>query len=162
VVLMPEFSILRIITESYFIIILVGLNLMFISCFLLLQKRFDRNQDRPRRTTKKVNKGFEKEILQVYFAGYPIEKILEVYVAFKDVEECVVCIEPIDKMVTLSADGSKAANSPAIVSITPCFHIFHQNCLHRWLLNSRFCPICRKEYTVGELKGKHPWINLEI
>ncbi|XP_014486707.1 PREDICTED: E3 ubiquitin-protein ligase TRAIP-like isoform X2 [Dinoponera quadriceps] len=31
------------------------------------------------------------------------------------------------------------------ISVTPCGHVFHLNCLSRWLMRSNSCPECREE-----------------
>ncbi len=28
---------------------------------------------------------------------------------------------------------------------TPCKHLFHSNCLNKWLVMKNYCPVCRKE-----------------
>lgn len=34
--------------------------------------------------------------------------------------------------------------------ITPCNHVFHENCLEKWMVNNNTCPICRGELPVIE------------
>ena len=36
--------------------------------------------------------------------------------------------------------------------ITPCFHIFHRNCLETSLQTKESCPLCRQECSLKELK----------
>ena len=52
--------------------------------------------------------------------------------------ECVVCmgeLEPTDALVRLPCNrASKGAKA----------HVFHEQCLARWLLQSAACPICRR------------------
>ncbi|KAL2520932.1 E3 ubiquitin-protein ligase [Forsythia ovata] len=44
---------------------------------------------------------------------------------------CMICLDEFPK-------GSKAI-------CMPCSHIFHSNCLKKWLRTSHYCPICRFE-----------------
>ncbi|KAG1371064.1 E3 ubiquitin-protein ligase RING1-like [Cocos nucifera] len=44
-------------------------------------------------------------------------------------EECVICLEDFD--------------ARAEVSMTPCSHSFHSQCITEWLKKSHICPICR-------------------
>ncbi|KAJ2708726.1 hypothetical protein H4R19_004607 [Coemansia spiralis] len=54
---------------------------------------------------------------------------------------CAICLAPVD-------DNAAAAESPAPASppphaITPCRHIYHQECLARWMGIKLECPVCR-------------------
>lgn len=41
-------------------------------------------------------------------------------------------------------DGSDSVGDNSSVSATECGHVFHEECLARWLSRSRSCPTCRK------------------
>ncbi|KAL2543699.1 E3 ubiquitin-protein ligase [Forsythia ovata] len=47
------------------------------------------------------------------------------------VQSCMVCLDEFFK-------GSK------VISM-PCSHVFHSNCIKKWLITSHYCPICRFE-----------------
>ncbi|CAL5374781.1 unnamed protein product [Camellia sinensis] len=47
----------------------------------------------------------------------------------KEVDACSICLEGI-------CGGM-------MVAITPCSHMFHRDCLFKWLLKARRCPFCR-------------------
>ena len=48
------------------------------------------------------------------------------------IQNCTVCLETIKKN--------------EIISILPCKHEFHQNCIETWLKEySKHCPLCKKE-----------------
>ncbi|GMP36006.1 hypothetical protein CsSME_00008256 [Camellia sinensis var. sinensis] len=47
----------------------------------------------------------------------------------KEVDACSICLEGICEGMT--------------VAITPCSHMFHRDCLFKWLLKARRCPFCR-------------------
>nr|KYP43539.1 RING-H2 finger protein ATL2B [Cajanus cajan] len=49
-----------------------------------------------------------------------------------DSPSCSICLEVL-------SNGSKAICMPQ-----PCFHIFHQNCIVKWLNISGTCPLCRR------------------
>ena len=61
------------------------------------------------------------------------------YISFSKIEEnnkllnknfkCIICLNEYkirDKIATL-----------------PCFHIFHKNCFEKWMIEKRWCPICK-------------------
>ena len=45
--------------------------------------------------------------------------------------KCVICLS-----------GFKLGDKE---STLPCMHIFHYNCLKKWLLENRLCPLCKYE-----------------
>ncbi|WOH06460.1 hypothetical protein DCAR_0625887 [Daucus carota subsp. sativus] len=47
----------------------------------------------------------------------------------KNVQQCVICQEEYH-------DGEK-------VTCMPCLHMFHKDCITKWLLRSHLCPICK-------------------
>ncbi|KAK7319480.1 hypothetical protein RJT34_04201 [Clitoria ternatea] len=47
-------------------------------------------------------------------------------------EHCTICMEEFD-----------SDNQVAEVSMMPCDHIFHQQCIMSWLQISHMCPLCR-------------------
>ena len=50
--------------------------------------------------------------------------------------ECIICLsdmEPSDQLVCLPCSSEKAKS-----------HLFHADCLARWLLTSAACPTCRR------------------
>ena len=73
-----------------------------------------------------------------------IEKIIETLptsILKKKIEnssiQCIICME--DFLV-----GDK-------VSTLPCFHVFHTNCIDKWLLKTHSCPICKFKVTMNSL-----------
>lgn len=47
----------------------------------------------------------------------------------KEIEKCVICLEEF-------LSGSE-------VSRMPCSHVYHEDCIYRWLEKSGSCPLCR-------------------
>ncbi|XP_059654263.1 uncharacterized protein LOC132300978 [Cornus florida] len=45
-------------------------------------------------------------------------------------DRCMICLEKFHVGIE-------------VVTRMPCFHVYHGNCIVRWLQTSHFCPICR-------------------
>lgn len=41
-----------------------------------------------------------------------------------------------------------------IESTLPCLHIFHSECIEKWLNNKKFCPICKNDISLKSLLSK--------
>ena len=59
-------------------------------------------------------------------------KHLKKYTALKE-ENCPICLQ-------------KYKNHD-IIKEFPCKHIFHKNCIFKWLKQSNVCPICKHDLT---------------
>lgn len=57
------------------------------------------------------------------------KEILEIQDEDSVLKQCMICLEKIEI-------GSKIVGMP-------CSHVYHQNCIMRWLEISNFCPFCR-------------------
>lgn len=53
-------------------------------------------------------------------------------------EECAICLLKFEK-------GDRVCES----NNTACHHVFHEDCMTRWLLKQDLCPICRCTYLEG-------------
>ncbi|GFP82741.1 E3 ubiquitin-protein ligase ring1-like [Phtheirospermum japonicum] len=53
-----------------------------------------------------------------------------------EIESCSVCLEELPV--------------GAVVSTLPCSHVFHSDCILKWLNKSHYCPICRFEMPIDE------------
>ncbi|KAJ8961635.1 hypothetical protein NQ314_005887 [Rhamnusium bicolor] len=47
----------------------------------------------------------------------------------RNIDRCAICLGPLKF---------------ALKALT-CTHIFHENCIQKWLINNKTCPICRTE-----------------
>ena len=60
---------------------------------------------------------------------------------FSEIHNCSICLNDIK------------ANSSVV---TPCGHLFHQDCLSEWLYtaNKHTCPICRENYDNNDMENE--------
>ena len=73
----------------------------------------------------KVNKGLtKKQIEKLPEIKYDKNKYSENY-------QCIICMEEFQKREK--------------VTLLPCGHIFHKNCIKEWLLKEKSCPFCKSE-----------------
>ncbi|MBA0736015.1 hypothetical protein Gogos_009611 [Gossypium gossypioides] len=62
------------------------------------------------------------------------EMIEKVKVEAGDEEKCMICLEEVEV-------GFEASQMP-------CSHVFHDDCIKKWLQQSHYCPICRFEMPI--------------
>lgn len=62
------------------------------------------------------------------YSPFPLAEIVVSDSAYQSLEECAICIEEL---------------SENVVCLNKCSHIYHKDCIKRWLLEKRSCPICR-------------------
>ncbi|CAD8094892.1 unnamed protein product [Paramecium sonneborni] len=94
--------------------------------------------------------GFNKQFINDYFGPIVYQHIIKSYPGLSQFEDCVICLESLKDGKTLELK---------FCSVTPCFHIFHQQCLSTWLQKQRNCPFCRKEFYRNQIQNQHPWID---
>ena len=59
--------------------------------------------------------------------------------AQKSTADCIICLSDFMPGETISA--------------LPCCHVFHSDCIEKWLIKSLFCPICKFEVTLSSIVG---------
>ena len=93
-----------------------------------LEKEFKNNYEKYVEQYKNdylKNKGItKKQFDKLPKVKYNKEKYSENY-------QCIICMEEFEK-------NEK-------VTLLPCDHIFHSNCIEQWLLKQRSCPFCKSE-----------------
>uniref|UniRef100_A0A7S2P053 RING-type domain-containing protein n=1 Tax=Zooxanthella nutricula TaxID=1333877 RepID=A0A7S2P053_9DINO len=58
------------------------------------------------------------------------------------VDECPICFEDLDNL--------------SVVARTPCGHVFHEDCVRRWLAKRGTCPLCREQLCDTERAERQP------
>jgi len=71
----------------------------------------------------------------------PVSTVKEKRSQFDNNSKCIICL----------AEFQIGENE----SILPCLHIFHQECLYKWIENKKWCPICKFELSMKNLSGQN-------
>ncbi|CAD8181697.1 unnamed protein product [Paramecium octaurelia] len=68
----------------------------------------------------------------------------------KDLQDnCAICLDPLSNQQPIKT--------------TPCKHIFHAKCIEKWLQKNQFCPFCRFDLKIDNLKQqKQQHIKLPV
>ncbi|CAD8120029.1 unnamed protein product [Paramecium sonneborni] len=103
-----------------------------------------------------ILKGFKLDFIQTYFPQFYYLDLIDKYPQLSEFVECVVCLE---SMAPPQQGKLTERDHIDHCSLTPCYHLFHQHCLFKWLQTQKCCPLCRKEFQDQEIKNK-PWISL--
>ena len=78
----------------------------------------------------------KKEIEQILNL-IPNSKIIENNKSNENKEKCMICLSHFKK-------GDKE-------STLPCLHMFHSNCIKKWMFEKSSCPICKHEVSLFSL-----------
>ena len=85
------------------------------------------NHHRSSQNNKLPNKGLDEETIQ----NYPISKIKNVNELSENKKNCLICLDEFK-------NGQKSIN-------LPCTHIFHAECIKKWMKKENFCPLCKNK-----------------
>ena len=92
-----------------------------------------RNPNEAQQNKKDMIHGTKHRINKA-FPSKPYSKLKQTLIRMKDrkfmVQECVICIEPI--------------RNDTQCRMLSCFHIFHSECVEKWLIENASCPMCAK------------------
>ncbi|KAL0693313.1 hypothetical protein Bca4012_060493 [Brassica carinata] len=77
-----------------------------------------------------VNSGLEPDIIQSFplFPFYSVKDLRE----DRQGLECAICLLEFEEEHVL------------LRLLTTCYHVFHQECIDRWLESNKTCPVCRR------------------
>ena len=65
------------------------------------------------------------------------------------VHECVICLDSLIDEEDATSPSPHFLAAQHGVKMLPCGHIFHGDCLRRWIMKNAKCPMCRKSVAVG-------------
>lgn len=63
--------------------------------------------------------------------------------------DCAICMNPVELVILSKENPGTSGESAALLlarqkyMVTPCQHVFHTECLERWMRTRLQCPICR-------------------
>ena len=80
----------------------------------------------------------------ILIIGFRVHKIV------KQDNACAICLEPLN-----NADNSINSSGDSALGLLRCGHIFHFECIWRWLRAHFNCPVCRTQakLTVDDIKA---------
>ncbi|CAD8212333.1 unnamed protein product [Paramecium octaurelia] len=81
-------------------------------------------------------KNFSGSFFNKYFEIYEYDDFIQINPQYNQNTQCVVCMEDLNQKE---------------ISITPCGHIFHYQCLKKWLMRILNCPSCRFQITYQQV-----------
>ena len=73
------------------------------------------------------NKGLNDETIN----NYPTSKIKNINDLSENKKKCLICLDEFK-------NGQKSI-------ILPCIHIFHCECIKKWMKKENFCPLCKNK-----------------
>ncbi|CAD8133863.1 unnamed protein product [Paramecium octaurelia] len=81
-------------------------------------------------------KNFSSQFFKKYFESYEYEDFVQINPSYSQTTKCVVCMDDLNLKE---------------ISITPCGHVFHHQCLMKWLMKILNCPSCRFQITYQQV-----------
>ena len=84
--------------------------------------------DRP--SNNNTSNGLDNEAIE----NYPISIIKNINNLSEDKKKCLICLDEFK-------NGQKSI-------ALPCIHIFHSECIKKWMKTENFCPLCKSQITI--------------
>ena len=81
--------------------------------------------DRP--SNNNTSNGLDNEAIE----NYPICIIKNINVLSESKKKCLICLDEFK-------NGQKSI-------VLPCIHIFHSECIKKWMKTENFCPLCKNQ-----------------
>ena len=115
--------------------ILLFIIIILIIIFIYIQRKLVLEQERKiKEEAKKKEK--QKKMLEDFLKNELKPQIYEEKININDYNSCTICCE-------------NFIIGQSEVSITPCFHLFHHECIQKWIqekINNPFCPNCNFKF----------------
>ena len=85
------------------------------------------NNNRSSPNKKYPNKGLDDETIE----NYPVSKIKNINDLSENKKKCLICLD-------------EFKNGQKTIAL-PCTHIFHSECIKKWMKKENFCPLCKNK-----------------
>ena len=85
------------------------------------------NNNRSSPNNKHLNKGLDDETIE----NYPVSKIKNINDLSENKKKCLICLDEFK-------NGQKSI-------VLPCTHLFHSECIKKWMKKENFCPLCKNK-----------------
>ena len=129
---MKVIYIIIIVILCFFILLVIGLVILY---FCLKRKMILEQERRVREEEEKNNE--QKRLVEDFLKNDLKKEIFSERININDCDSCTICCE------NFIAGQSE-------VSITPCLHVFHYDCIYKWIkekINNPCCPNCNFQFT---------------
>ncbi|CAI9778569.1 unnamed protein product [Fraxinus pennsylvanica] len=77
-----------------------------------------------------LQQSMEENCKMVPASDSSVESLEKKRLEYDGVESCTICL-------------SEFYQGSEVVTRMPCSHVFHENCIKKWLKTSHYCPVCR-------------------
>ena len=101
--------------------------------------QYDESLETDRASSESAEAGFD-EVAPRPASGSAIAGLKEVSLERDAGSSCTICLED---LVPLGLEGDGGGGDRVAVLKLPCSHVFHKDCIVRWLESSQLCPLCR-------------------
>lgn len=113
-------------------LIIISICIILLICIFIMQRNTNQNITQVESLRGILNSFMPNDIIQ---NGLTMEIINKIKISNEILEDvCSICLNKENKEIM----------------ILNCNHNFHSECLVRWLMKNKKCPICRKEVTIND------------